>query len=604
MLETKNKTKFLSFLYVAFAAILLFFSTSARLSGADPTWMVDTSWTLNKHIRTAAICYGANNNLDVMGFVGRHYDLVINVGNNEETAGNPQDTLKLYNSNIKNIRYIQLNAARMFTYQGNSYGHDNDSMDIDSFYTNRGWDDSTAFLWTTDSVVVEGFGFGGYTPDTFYIGAGNKLQSSLWGSPRACLDYREDATNAYLRWKFFHQTDSGWTGGPYDGVMEDEAAYYYGTGTPMYPFNDNGTSDNWLYGDWLDIQDWSGSGLTHQQVGDSLSILMYNSATNTGWAKDLADTAYAQEKMWLRNIVTSSLSPGQNDSWYMVKGAGAGALLIENGLEVLSSAYNGLSIWRAMDSIIAWDTAYAVIWTTIRERDTTYLSDAPTESGLDRSQMYQLSYYYMGVIPDRFFLMIQGNDPNHLPNSYQDQDSLWNWFGALEYDVGFPDSARYIDTSGTDGASQTFNIYRRDYTRSDGRDVIIFSRLNWSWNYAAYEYGASTAVPIALGGTYQQLYADSSLGTATETASIRNVEGLIFISTNTDDPGVEPDDDTLAVIIDTIPPAPIFDLEVSTLPENNSGLNNPLNLIFNGNDIVSYAVIFNNNRRNFANIEY
>jgi len=479
--------------------ILIFVLWSIMIvsSARADSWMAGNDTTVNRksHIKTCALTYSGSDQ-DAMSFIGRHYDVVINPN------ATWRSIISEENPNAKFIGYVLLSSVH------------GDSLDIDSFCTNRSLDDSMVYIWVeTDSAAIDGAAPSGMTcRDSIIVtDAGEILQFCGWSSNRYALDFRNSETRAYVRWKAFHTMGNVW-----DGIMEDEAHYYKGANHMMFPIGNQ--SGHWVQGtSWENIVGWSG--YTWQQVTDSMIKLRCDTAEGTGWMKAFCDTMYTEEKMYLMNITNYGIISTTTDQWHGVKEFGAGVWIFENSLSPITySSYND-DAWEYMDSIVAWDTGYAVVWNTIMEAETTSLG------GLERCQMERLTFYYMAANPDRFYFMLSGNSDNHLPNDYKVADTTWKWFPAIDYDIGTPDSARYVCSSGTDGASQSYNLYRRDYTRSDGKDVIMLYRKR-----NGTTYGATSAITYNLGGNYQKLNADGTLGGVVTSVDVRNIEGVIMVA--------------------------------------------------------------------------
>jgi len=477
------------------------------------TWMTSTSWTRNQHIRTAQITYSASQ-ASVARFATEHYDLLIN------PSGAFFDTVNAINDNTKIIRYMLITSYRRNT--------SDEGDDLDSVASNRGWDDSLYYVWVeTDGVAIKSFPS---VTDTAHMVVGDSVFYRGWGSLRLAADFRQSQTAAYFRWKAFHKM-----GTDCDGVMEDEAHYFRGWNHMCFPVS----GDKWVNNTSVsNTQGWGG--YTYSEVMDSSIKLRYDTATNTGWLKDLVDTLHAENKGYFPNVTVYQLMDTTDDYWMTVRDVGGGGVFFENACSPIVYSWNAQA-WEWMDSIVSWDTGYAVIWTTIFDGNPPN-NEVENLGSLERCQLERLVFYYMAAVPERFFFKLTGNANEHYAGNFRVYDTAFKWFDAIDYDIGYPDSARWVDASGTDGAGQGFSLYRRDYTKSDGTDVIMLYRPKAGGNY-----GSGSAVNCDLGGSYRTLNADGTLGAVVTSTTIRNVEGKILISEG-------------GPTLDSIPPAKIEDL--------------------------------------------
>ncbi len=495
-------------LFYSYFALFVFALLTCASSVMGQSWMVSTDWSNNQHIRTATITYSASD-LAALPFVGRNYDLVINP--NAMMA----NSLRKYNPDIKLLKYVTLSSIRS-----------EDLSAIPSFASQRGYGDSLFYHWVSgDSVVV--YGSGGLCNETITRSyRGQRIQFCGWTENRYLANFTNEETQAYFRWKAFNSM-----GSTYDGVAEDEAHYYTGANHMMFPFRATGSDElKWIEGTTVsDVQDWEG--YTYEQARDSLKKLRVNPAKGTGWLKAFCDTLYAEEKMHLANVTNYGIIHPSTDPWLGTKEFGMGATLFETCSSPVYLSMWGSYIWTYMDSIISWDTGYAVVFLTVYDDEATILGT------LDRCQMERLTFYYMAAVPERFFFMLVGNSATHPPGDYKVADTTFKWFNAINHDVGYPTAQRYVIASGTDGAGQAYNLYRRDYT-----NALMLYRMKGGSNY-----GDASGVSYNLGSNFQELYADGTLGPIVTSALIRNTEGKIFIPEGSS-------------IIDTIPPDSIDDL--------------------------------------------
>jgi hypothetical protein len=80
---------------------------------------------------------------------------------------------------------------------------------------------------------------------------------------------------------------------------------------------------------------------------------------------------------------------------------------------------------------------------------------------------------------------------------------------------------------GVDGKGYSYTIYSRQY--QNGK---VFFRTRGNYNE---DFDVSTAVGLELGGTYQELLSDGSLGIPSSSATFRNGQGRIMVSFSSDD---------------------------------------------------------------------
>ena len=132
---------------------------------------------------------------------------------------------------------------------------------------------------------------------------------------------------------------------------------------------------------------------------------------------------------------------------------------------------------------------------------------------------------------DRFYFMVTGNSGTHIANGWNVADTGWKWWPAIAYDIGAPDSAGWLYIDTTDGAAQTAKIWRRDFTKSDGTDVMMLYR--GMPEDAGTDYSATSAIKVGLGGNYQVINADSSLGSVIDSVDVRHVEGVMLLGEET-----------------------------------------------------------------------
>src|SRR6185312_8611946 len=154
-----------------------------------------------------------------------------------------------------------------------------------------------------------------------------------------------------------------------------------------------------------------------------------------------------------------------------------------------------------------------------------------------RTQIAALANYHLFSDPNTTFLSTWGGqDPS---GDWQANDHFWP---AIAYNIGTPtetfnyQNAAFTWDSGVDPASPngfTFHyvIYKRAFTNA----LVLFRPLAWSGTFGdgaptADITVASTSTPKALGGSYQRLNADGTLGPVITSIGLMNGEGAILVN--------------------------------------------------------------------------
>jgi Big-like domain-containing protein len=177
------------------------------------------------------------------------------------------------------------------------------------------------------------------------------------------------------------------------------------------------------------------------------------------------------------------------------------------------------SRWTQIDNLLAMNvyTEFVTLWTYtdwVKSHTFPSFGGGMYSSPLERGQLVQLASYYMAV----------GADPQRLS---LDQQNLWNvrpdtvWMPAVEVDVGHPREPRRIIASGTDAAAQKYRIYARTF---DNAYVVIRPQVDWH----KQSYADSTGIVVPLPSPMRPLLRDGSLGKATSSITLRNVEAAIL----------------------------------------------------------------------------
>ena len=141
-------------------------------------------------------------------------------------------------------------------------------------------------------------------------------------------------------------------------------------------------------------------------------------------------------------------------------------------------------------------------------------------SGLRRYQMTTLAQHYL-LTPS----LLSGNfywnpNPQDWAVAYPKQ-----WLPAVEVDLGTPiDSRRVLSSSGYDGAGQSYDLYRREFSRA-----YVYARPTKKWSNTAWD--DSTAVRVPLPEEHLSLLTPEGIAIPIHGDSIllRNGEGVILL---------------------------------------------------------------------------
>jgi len=487
-------------LSIALVSLLFTVPQFAYAIGSD-----DTTWTQRKHIKLALITYSGSNNA-MSGFVAKHIDLAINPSGS--FLSHLQDSVAAYGTTM-----------RYTTYFGISNYSSSDYDSLQSFCTQKGYEYDSMFLWMeTDSLVVDpsyAAASGSYCQDWIYNRAsdGDSVKMCVWASNRSVPDQRRSEVWDWYVWKYFNNYDTSVN----YGVMEDEGTVYWhktyenhSNSYNTFPFKSTAIK----YGQPSNVQGWDG--MNHVEITDSLIYLKQH-----GWLKNLMDSLYKYDKIRLCN--NASYGVTGSDCIDDIFLTGTGVLYGEN---MWLNPFDGVGgyapdAWKLMDSMASQDTGYAVIWMTVWPTlDTVPLAGV---GGLDRTLIMNLCWYYMAADYEHCYYMCNSADNN----VDDDIDTLASWFPAIDTSVGQPIGSRSVCTSGTDGASQSFDLYERKYLRDNGDTVKIYYRPpNGS------DYTSTSNVVYPLGGNYRELKKDGTLGGIVTSVTIRNAEGMIMMESS------------------------------------------------------------------------
>jgi hypothetical protein len=150
------------------------------------------------------------------------------------------------------------------------------------------------------------------------------------------------------------------------------------------------------------------------------------------------------------------------------------------------------------------------------------LDSHPAKGKVDdsRMQLGVLAYYYLLADPDRTYLTFFGGYEPGTP---------WHrhWSPAVAFDVGRPTVKWSVFATGTDPAAAdlTYKVYQRTYENA----LVLYKPLSHGRGArTAATAEDNTATRHDLGGTYQQVQPDGTLGPPITSIPLRNGEGTIL----------------------------------------------------------------------------
>jgi|GEM_PF-1686196 len=150
-------------------------------------------------------------------------------------------------------------------------------------------------------------------------------------------------------------------------------------------------------------------------------------------------------------------------------------------------------------------------------------------SATDRHQMFALTNYWIGK--QGKFTYYQQKAPNGYPllSSF--------WCKAREFDVGVPVDPLYtVWKTGTDSATQSYTIYKREYTKA-----LMLNRPKVGYTYTDY---STPCQAYDLGGNYKPLHSDATLGPTITSIGLAMGEAVALLKVD----GITPIDTTAPVI--------------------------------------------------------
>jgi hypothetical protein len=140
-----------------------------------------------------------------------------------------------------------------------------------------------------------------------------------------------------------------------------------------------------------------------------------------------------------------------------------------------------------------------------------------------RTQLAALAEYYLLADPSSTFLDFYGG--------YEPATS-WarHWSAAVTFDVGQPEGAWSVASSGADPSAPalTYRVYQRTYANA----LVLYKPRSYATGGHVGSLDDTSAATIDLGATYYPVQADGTLGAGVTSVSLRNGEGVILANYN------------------------------------------------------------------------
>src|SRR5574343_124228 len=174
----------------------------------------------------------------------------------------------------------------------------------------------------------------------------------------------------------------------------------------------------------------------------------------------------------------------------------------------------------------------------------------------ERNKIFCLAGYYcqLAVPPNAntYYCFGARNVAGGVHFKYVDHE-VYNWYGAIEFDIGTPVGNYTLWATGNDPVSvaaetspvSTYNIWSRRFSGGDWvgdrQALVLFKPRSYNDRSYVSDVTDATATTHDLDGTYKPLNADGTLGDAITSISLRNSEGAILIpSGDAPDPSGDP----------------------------------------------------------------
>lgn len=466
-----------------------------------PQTGIGTGYGKRSWMSLATLTYGGTLT-SYASIIGRKFDLIVNAGDAFKTA------LEATDPNVGQISYLTISTLR-----------GSDSTNWAAFAASRGYNYDSGFIWAAggsnclNSIAPSGAPCTGATTCT---SPGAKMSFCSFNTYRNWPNMRYVGMQQFTIYKVLQ--------GSYNkGIMQDEATFFfqdtlthYGTNSQWFPADIN----YWVSGSAAQTNAWVGSGLTHIQIEDSLIRIKRNT-----WLAELMDSLSAHGKQTYSNGAAYAQERSDLVGDAAILGSG---LLFGEGMDMAmhnatSSAYPAMT-WRIMDSLRTggrnWQNSNAIIWLHIDVTDTLAMAAVDGTTAMkSRLAQERYAWYMMAQTPLKTFLFIAlnwgGNAHINGWTGLSGTDSLFKFCPSMDAPLGAPSGIRSVLSQGTGGI-----VYQRSYTNG---------KVLWR-DGTGGNLGAAGAITVALGATYYPVNYDGTYGTPTSTASIRNGEGLVFIT--------------------------------------------------------------------------
>jgi hypothetical protein len=431
------------------------------------------------------------------------------------TSGTDIEAIKSYTSNsyvgAKKSTYIRDRLVQLGGIEENAYMHFYNDTKIRN-WTGSTWD--TLLIPGTYSMTITAKdsvsrAINGYTTYLFTSRNTYTYPTRLapnFANAKMRLAYKEFITQAFNAQRTTHwPTMTGyWDGMFFDNYSPEglqgshlvSGGLVVETGTAPANLLTYGTD---TYGAW----GWNLMKVFGREVRDTLR-------TSAQWSADGKKKiiAYNSGLTWKNELMFPDSS-------------GADACVWEYGFNPVNSPNN--SIWR-LENIYTHDSIASLNGATYF-----WISIPSTDYATKRQSIYNNLCFYYVARTDSTWMAIYPTPGNAYGAFYNPGYDTLSWVPAMGYNLGTPIAHYQLAASGSspDRTGATYKVWVRDY--QGGR---VYTRPRDDIDASAWG-SASTPVTVNLGGTYQQLNADGTLGSVITTLSLHGAEGAIVIPVTT-----------------------------------------------------------------------
>ncbi len=177
-----------------------------------------------------------------------------------------------------------------------------------------------------------------------------------------------------------------------------------------------------------------------------------------------------------------------------------------------------------------------------------WCSRVRTDLVTKRESIYNNLCFYYAARTDSTWIYMRPEPGNAYGVFYNPGFDTLAWIPAMGYDLGVPIAHYQLATSGTspDMTGAQYKVWTRDY---QGGRVYIRPKDDID---APVWGSTSTPVTVSLGGTYQQLNTDGTLGSVITSLSLHAAEGAIVIPVSTGACATPPSVPTLSSPADSV----------------------------------------------------